>query len=160
VAEFFQALQDTRFASGIRDSTLVFPILYTFHIFGVVILVGATSALDLRMLGLVMRGQPVSEIAETLLPWAKVGFLAQLVTGALLFVAQAEDLWHNGPFLLKMITVLLAGLNVLIFHQTAYRKVREWPLGSAPGAAKFFAIFSLVCWVGIVTFSRLIAFYE
>jgi len=160
VGEFFQALQDTWLPTGIRDSTLLFPILYTFHIFGVVVLVGATSALDLRMLGVVMREEPVADIAEMMLPWAKVGFIAQLITGALLFVAQAADLWHNGPFLLKMITVLLAGFNVLIFHQTAYRKVREWPKNWTPFAAKFFAIFSLICWAGIVTFSRLIAFYE
>jgi hypothetical protein len=159
VAEFFQSVQGTWFANGIRDSNLLFPILYTFHIFGVVILVGATSALDLRMLGLVMRSEPVSEIASMLLPWAKGGFAAQLVTGALLFIAQAADLWHNVPFLLKMITVLLAGLNVLIFHLTAYRKVREWPLQATPAVAKFSALLSLACWIGIVAFSRLIAFF-
>jgi Family of unknown function (DUF6644) len=159
VPEFFHWLQDNWVGMGIRQSLWLFPILYTFHIFGVVILVGATSALDLRMLGLVMRGEPVSEIAELLLPWAKAGFVAQLFTGTLLFVAQAEELWHNVAFVLKMIAVLLAGLNVLIFHLTAYRHVRQWPRDSTPAAAKFSAVFSLTCWFGIVAMSRLIAFY-
>lgn len=156
--EFFQGLQDTWFATGIRDSLLLFPILYTLHIFGVVILVAATSALDLRMLGLVMRDEPVSDLAALLLPWAKIGFVSQIITGALLFIAQAADMWHNVAFLIKIALVLLAGLNVLIFHMTAYKNVHQWPRDSTPAAARFSAIFSLVCWVGIVAMSRLIAF--
>jgi hypothetical protein len=159
VTEFFQWLQQTWIASGIRESLWLFPILYTLHIFGVVILVGATSALDLRMLGLVMRDEPVAGTADLLLPWAKAGFAAQVVTGTFLFIAQAADLWHNLAFLLKMIAVLLAGLNVLIFHLTAYRDVRRWPQHSTPAGAKFSAVFSLACWFGIVAMSRLIAFF-
>jgi hypothetical protein len=158
VPEFFQWLQDSWFGSGVRESLWLFPILYTLHIFGVVILVGATSALDLRMLGLVMRDEPVSATGALLLPWAKAGFAAQVVTGALLFIAQAADLWHNVAFLLKMIAVLLAGLNVLIFHLTAYRDVDRWPRNSTPVGAKFSAVFSLACWFTIVAMSRLIAF--
>jgi hypothetical protein len=156
---FFQWLQDTWVGIGIRESLWLFPVLYTLHIFGVVILVGATSALDLRMLGLVMRSEPVSDTADLLLPWAKAGFVAQVATGIFLFIAQAEDLSQNTAFLLKMATVLLAGLNVLVFHLTAYRNVRQWPKDATPAAAKFSAVFSLTCWFGIVAMSRMIAFF-
>lgn len=159
MADFFQWLHDTWFSTGIRESLWLFPILYTLHIFGVVILVGATSALDLRMLGLAMRNEPVADMADLLLPWAKAGFAAQMVTGTFLFVAQPADLWRNVAFLLKMATVLLAGLNVLIFHLTAYRHVRRWPQHSTPSGAKFSAVLSLTCWFGIVAMSRLIAFF-
>ena len=157
--EFFQWLHETWFSTSIRESLWLFPILYTLHIFGVVILVGATSALDLRMLGMVMRDEPVADLAGLLLPWAKAGFAAQMVTGTFLFIAQPADLWRNAAFLLKMITVLLAGLNVLIFHLTAYRNVRQWPRHATPAGAKFSAILSLTCWFGIVAMSRLIAFF-
>lgn len=156
---FFQWLQDTWLGIGIRESLWLFPVLYTLHIFGVVILVGATSALDLRMLGLVMRNESVSDTADLLLPWAKAGFAAQVFTGAFLFIAQAAELSQNIAFLLKMTTVLLAGLNVLIFHLTAYRNVRQWPRDAAPASARFSAVFSLTCWFGIVAMSRLIAFF-
>jgi len=146
-------------ATGIRESLWLFPILYTLHIFGVVILVAATSALDLRMLGLVMRSEPVSDMAAMLLPWAQAGFAAQMVTGAFLFIAQPADMSQNIAFLLKMTLVLLAGLNVLIFHLTVYRDVRRWPQGATPAGAKFSAVFSLMCWFGIVAMSRLIAFF-
>jgi hypothetical protein len=159
LAEFFQWLQETGLGTGIRESLWLFPVLYTLHIFGVVILVGATSALDLRMLGLVMRAQPVEDAAALLLPWAKAGFAAQVTTGAFLFIAQAEELSQNTAFLLKMSLVLLAGLNVLIFHLTAYRGVRQWAPGPTPTGARFSALFSLTCWFGIVAMSRLIAFF-
>jgi hypothetical protein len=94
-----------------------------------------------------------------LLPWAKVGFAAQMVTGAFLFTAEAAEMLENAAFLAKMILVLLAGLNVLIFHLTAYRNVKQWALGSTPAGVKFSAVFSIACWLGIVTASRLIALY-
>lgn len=156
--EFFQWLQQSWVGAGIRESLWLFPILYTLHIFGVVILVAATSALDLRMLGVILRDEPVSAMGALLLPWAKAGFAAQVFTGALLFIAQAADLWHNVAFLLKMLAVLLAGLNVLIFHLTAYRDVDQWPRHSTPTGAKLSAVFSLACWFSIVAMSRLIAF--
>lgn len=156
--EFFQWLQDTSIGIGIRESLWLFPVLYTLHIFGVVILVGATSALDLRMLGLVMRREPVADSTDLLLPWAKAGFSAQVATGIFLFVAQASELSRNVAFLLKMTAVLLAGLNVLIFHLTAYRNVHRWKESTPPGA-KFSAVFSLTCWFGIVALSRFIAFF-
>jgi len=155
---FFQALQDTWFASGIRQSLWLFPILYTLHILGVVMLVGATSALDLRMLGLVMRDEPMPDLAALLLPWAKIGFVSQVITGSLLFIAQAADMWHNIAFLVKIALVLFAGMNVLIFHVNAYKNAGQWPRGLTPAGARFSAVFSLICWVGIVAASRLIAF--
>jgi hypothetical protein len=157
--EFFQWLHETPVATGIRESLYLFPVLYTLHIFGVVILVGATSALDMRMLGWTMRRESVARMAEMLLPWAKWGFAAQLVTGLLLFTAESADVVDNLAFLAKMALVLLAGLNVLIFHMTAYKNVREWEHGATPGVAKFSALFSLFCWAGIVTTSRMIALF-
>ncbi len=157
---FFQALQQTGLATAIHDSTLLFPALYTVHIFGVVVLAGAASALDLRLLGVAMREQSSAELAELLLPWARLGFVAQLITGGLLFVAQAGELWHNGPFLLKMTGVALAGVNVLILQGKACRKAEVGGAGAAPAAVKCRAVFSLLCWAGIVAFSRLIAFYQ
>jgi len=157
--EFCQWLHDTWVGTGIRESLYMFPTLYTLHIFGVVVLVGATSALDLRMLGWVMRNEPVSDLTDLLLPWAKAGFASQMITGSLLFTGQAVEMWQNVAFLVKMTLVLLAGLNVLIFHLTAYRNVKQWGSGTTPAAVKFTAVFSLVCWFGIVAASRMIAFF-
>ena len=76
-------LEESPLGKGIRESLWLFPIIETLHLFGIVLLVGATSALDLRLMGLTMRTEPVSRLAGRLLPWALVGFLVQIVTGSL-----------------------------------------------------------------------------
>jgi hypothetical protein len=41
----------------------MFPIIETMHIFGIILLAGATSILDLRRMGLTFRDEPVSKLA-------------------------------------------------------------------------------------------------
>ena len=80
-----QWLEQTTVGTSIRESLWLFPIIETVHIFGIILLVGATSILDLRLMGLTFRDEPVSKLAERFLPWAWAGFLIQVVTGLLLF---------------------------------------------------------------------------
>ena len=63
---FCQWLENSSFATAIHQSLWLFPMLETAHLFGIVSLVGATSALDLRLIGLTMKGEPVSRIARRL----------------------------------------------------------------------------------------------
>jgi hypothetical protein len=63
---FFQWLQDTAVGSHISNSFWLFPFIECFHVFGIVVLVGATGVLDLRLLGLALKGQSVSKLNEQL----------------------------------------------------------------------------------------------
>jgi hypothetical protein len=157
--EFCQWLENTKWATGVHQSLWLFPMIETAHLFGIVLLVGATSALDLRLLGLTMKEQPVSRMAGRLLPWAWAGLTIQVVTGISLFASEATRCWENKAFRLKMAMLLLAGLNALIFHQTIYRRVASWDDGRAtPAGAKFAGCFSILLWFGIVAAGRWIAF--
>jgi hypothetical protein len=152
-------LEESSLGTHIRQSLWLFPIIETIHIFGVVLLVGATSALDLRLMGLAMREQPVSRLAARLLPWAWSGFAIQVVTGFLLFSSEATRCYTNTAFRYKMVGILLAGVNAVVFHYTAYRNVRQWdeaPVG--PWGAKIAGLCSIVLWFGIVAAGRWIAF--
>lgn len=58
-----------------------------------------------------------------------------------------------------MVMLLLAGLNVWIFHSRVYRRVATWDLdGAAPRAARVAGALSLVLWVGIIFSGRMIAY--
>jgi hypothetical protein len=81
-------LEQTSVGTSIRESLWLFPIIETVHIFGIILLVGATSILDLRLMGLTFRDEPVSKLAQRFLPWAWAGFLIQVVTGLLLFSSE------------------------------------------------------------------------
>jgi Family of unknown function (DUF6644) len=156
---FCQWLENSSWATAIHQSLWLFPMLETAHLFGIVSLVGATSALDLRLIGLTMKGEPVSKIAGRLLPWAWAGLTIQVVTGFCLFASEATRCYDNKAFRIKMVMLLLAGLNALIFHRTAYRRVAHWDDSPAtPLGAKFAGFCSILLWFGIVAAGRWIAF--
>jgi hypothetical protein len=156
---FCQWLENSSWATAIHQSLWLFPMLETAHLFGIVSLVGATSALDLRLMGLTMKGEPVSRIAGRLLPWAWAGLTIQVVTGFCLFASEATRCFENKAFRIKMVMLILAGLNALIFHQTVYRRVATWDAAPAtPLGAKFAGCCSILLWFGIVAAGRWIAF--
>lgn len=157
--EFCQWLEGSSWGTAIHQSLWLFPMIETAHLFGIVLLVGATSALDLRLIGLTMKGEPVSKIAGRLLPWAWAGLTIQVLTGFCLFASEATRCYENPAFRIKMVMLVLAGLNALIFHQTVYRRISHWDeAGATPAAAKFAGCCSILLWFGIVAAGRWIAF--
>lgn len=158
--EIFKWIQDTSVGSHISDSLWLFPLIESIHVWGIVVLVSATGILDLRLLGLTLKDQPVSKLNRTLLPWAWCGFAIMVISGTLLFSSEATKLYNNGAFLVKMCLILLAGINALVFHTTIYQRVEKWDLAAAtPVAAKLAGAFSLVLWVGVIFAGRWIAYW-
>ncbi len=156
---FCKWLEQTTVGGGIRESLWLFPAIETLHLFGIVLLVGTSTVFDLRLLGWMKRRERVSEVWARLLPWAWAGFAAQVVTGALLFSSEAVKVYSNPAFRLKMLLLLLVGVNLLIFHWTAYRKVAARDGGEAvPVGAKVAACVSILLWVGVVAAGRFIGF--
>jgi hypothetical protein len=69
-----QWLQDTEFSSGIRYSAYVYPLLEGTHVLGLAFSVGTILWFDLRLLGLTMRRDPVSDVFNQLRPWMTLAF--------------------------------------------------------------------------------------
>jgi hypothetical protein len=157
--DFCRWLQQTSWATAIRDSLWLFPIIETLHIFGIVALVGSTSILDLRLMGLTFREEPVSKLARRFLPWTWFGFFVQISTGLLMFASEALKMYGNWAFVMKMILIGVAGLNAFVFHSLAYRSVDKWdndPI--APVSARIAGTVSILLWFGIVALGRWIAY--
>ncbi len=72
-----------------------FPNIETIHIFGIILLVGSTSILDLRLLGVAFTEEPVSKLSRRFLPWAWAGFIIQVCTGLLMFASEATKMYSN-----------------------------------------------------------------
>jgi len=82
---------------------------------------------------------------------ARGGFLVMIVTGVLLFCGRSRCVLQQYFFKVKMLMLLLAGLNVWLFNATVGRKMAEWEIDAeTPGRAKAAAVVSLVLWVAIV----------
>jgi hypothetical protein len=120
---------------------------------------GLAVMLDLRLLGVAFVKTPVSEVANRLLPWTVVGFVVMVITGVLLFYAIPVKTYLNIFFRIKVLLLILAGINVAVFHNTIDRKRSEWDLAPVPPLrARLAGGFSLVLWAGVVVAGRMIAY--
>lgn len=157
--EFCQWLDQKAVGSGIRQSVWLFPALETIHLLGMAALVATITALDLRLMGVAARQQPVSKMAARLIPWAWLAFAVQVVTGVLLFSSEAVKIYGNPAFRLKMLLLLLAGGQALIFQTLVSSKLPAWDdRPSLPFAAKIIGVSSMLLWLGVVTAGRFIGF--
>jgi hypothetical protein len=158
-ARFLQWLYDTQFSGVMRESLWAEPIVETIHVLTLTLFLGFAVMLDMRLLGVVLKRRRMSEVLAQFNPWLFAGFAIMIVTGVLLFCGDPISFWSTTFFKAKMIMLVLAGLNVLIFNATVGRKVAQWDLDPrTPGQAKVAAVISLVLWVLIIAAGRGIAY--
>lgn len=156
---FFQWLYDLPIADLIRSNELAFPSLESVHVLAITLVLGSIAVADLRLLGIASVKRPVTQLLHEVLPVTWVAFGVALVTGSLLFTSNAVEYVHNKPFQFKMIMMVLAGLNMLVFQLVTFRTVGTWDAAPrTPPAARFAGAASLVCWVAVVAFGRWIGF--
>jgi hypothetical protein len=148
-------------AVALRESEDAYPLVETVHVLAIALIVGTIVTVDLRLLGVILRKQPVSRIARALLPLTWCGFGLMMLTGLPLFAAEALQLYGNPAFRLKLVFLVLAGCNALLFHWTSYRTVGTWDESVAtPLSARAFATMSITLWSAIVVSGRLIAVFH
>jgi len=156
--DFFAYLYDTALANWIRE-TSAFPWFESFHVISIVTVVGTIAIVDLRLLGLAAHKRSVQKLSAELLPFTWGAFATAAVTGAMMFISNAPSYAHNRPFQLKMITMALAGINMVIFNTLTSRSARVWDEQLAPPlAAKVAGLVSLTLWIAVVCFGRWIGF--
>jgi len=137
----------------------MYLIVLTVHVMTLCLFVGTAAMLDLRLLGLTMQKVRVSEVMARLLPWTGAGLLVMLISGALLFYASPLLRYQNIFFRAKMFALVLAGVNVLVFHKTVYRRVAEWDLHPIPPrSARMTGGVSLLLWAFLIIMGRMIPY--
>ncbi len=159
LTSFLRWLDATHSSQWIRNSIYGEPVIETIHVLTLTFFLGFAVLLDLRLLGVCMRKRPVSEVLDQFNPCLFLGFAIMIVSGVLLFSGDPLSFYSTFFFKIKMVLLVLAGLNVLVFNATIRRKIAEWDLApTTPRAAKIAAIVSLVLWVAIVAAGRAIAY--
>jgi hypothetical protein len=161
ILELAQMLQDLPLAQQVRESDYLFPYLSIAHVAGLALAGGSIAYLDLRLLGFGLKRAPVSKVAASLLPCMWTGWILMLVSGSMIVISEAVMLYESWFFRAKMIMMVLAGLNALIFHYTVFRRVGEWDLApTAPLQARITGALSLMLWMGMIAAGRLIPYYS
>jgi hypothetical protein len=152
-------LHDTAFGTVIRESVWAEPIVETIHVLTLGVFLGFVILLDLRLLDLALRRTPVSTVFRQINPWLFGSFGIMLVTGITLFAGDPVLFYGTIFFKLKMLMLLAAALNVVVFSFTVGRTMMQWDvLPATPRGAKITGIVSLVLWIAVVACGRGIAY--
>jgi len=147
------AIEGSAFAALMRESLCLYPLAGVLHVIAIGLLLGSIVAFDVRVLG-VAGTVPLRDAARWLLPIARTGFALAVLTGLAMASADATHLADNPAFLAKLGLILLAGINVLLFHLVVWR---GRPLPGAP--ARGSAAASMVGWILVASAGRLIAYF-
>jgi hypothetical protein len=113
---------------------------------------------DLRLIGVASRERPVRQLTADVLPWTWISFVLAAISGFLMFSSSATKYLDDGPFRVKLALLVLAGVNMAVFHCLPYRRVQEWDRAAPPLAAKLAGGVSLLLWIGIVFCGRWVGF--
>lgn len=156
---FLKSVEATNFATSIRDSIWMFPIIESLHVISFTLVVGTIAIIDLRLLGLASTSRSFQRMSSDILKWTWGAFVVTVATGLTMFTTNARIYYHNPFFRAKMILLLLAGLNMLVFELSAGRTIHSWDqAASAPRIGKAVAATSLVLWISIIFMGRIIGF--
>jgi hypothetical protein len=154
--EFFGWLQNSEMSTWVREAPTVwaFATVLTLHTFGMGILVGASSVISLRILG-IGRGIPLGPM-QTMFRMIWFGFWLNAVTGSVLFCVDAVSLGTSALFMVKLLLVALGIVTIVMIRRNV------WGNGPDPvvvsSKAKLLAGASLAVWIAAITAGRLLAY--
>jgi hypothetical protein len=152
-------LQGTALAQWVAGSgsLLAYPLILFLHTFGLSILVGPSTVIDLRLLGMARETSLVPMGKLFRLMW--VGFIVNAITGTLLFISDAEAKGHQWIFGLKLALVAV-GLILLAFIRPYVDGKKALAENEVSTQGKQLAVLSLIVWTGVIAAGRLMAYVK
>jgi cytochrome bd-type quinol oxidase subunit 2 len=129
------------------------PIVQTFHLLGIAVIMSSVVLLDLRILGLALPSQDVQELTRRVMPWVWWTLPVMLLSGSMFVFARPRRYFTNPIFGLKFALLVPAIALAAVLHFVSVRK---------PDArsTKVVAALSLLLWVGVVLAGRWIAYVD
>src|SRR4029077_7180814 len=153
---FLRTIEDSGFSTWLRESESPFAFYFVllFHTFGLALLVGANTVIDLRILG-VAREIPLAPLKRLFrIMW--IGFGINAFTGVLLIIAYPTKALTNPVFYLKLTCIALAIWIITMLKDRVFDANLDETAMMARGAT--LAKWSLFLWVGAITAGRLLAY--
>jgi hypothetical protein len=153
---FLEWLQSTWVGVLVAESLWGYPLFETIHSIGMAMLIGSLGLINLRVLGYKPE-LPLLGMRQ-LLPLAWLGFTLNAISGALLFTSDAVYFFESYTFRIKMVLIVLGGLNAALLGQRVFRDAAGATAAASGSGTKWIAVTSLVFWFGAVCAGRLIAY--
>jgi uncharacterized membrane protein len=140
----------------IINNEKIWGFLMVLHFIGLALIVGTVGILDIRIIGFFkeLPGAPLHRFV----PWALAGLAVNIITGMLAFMGQPQSYITSEAFWLKILALLLLGVNAAAFYLTGiFGEIENLQAGEdAPISAKLIAASGLFLWFAVITFGRYI----
>lgn len=153
------ALEQSALGMAIRQSVWIYPAANVLHILALTVLAASVAVMDLRLVGAFRETVP----AAVIVPARRMAMLAltiMVLTGLVLFAAEASHVAMNPVFQVKMGLIALAVLNALIVQRTLPAVLLKTPaMTPLPLRFRLAAVVSLVLWFCVAAAGRLIAYF-
>lgn len=150
-------IQQTALSKAMLNSAWAWPLLEILHFMGLSLLLGSLIVFDLRIAGL-FRALPIAAV-QSLPRMMIAGFAINMASGVLFFVGDPGRYAINIGFQVKMLLVLLAGINALWFMRRFGASLADWQTAhDIPRSARVSAKFSLLTWSVVLLLGRLIPY--
>jgi hypothetical protein len=161
VQAFCEWLATTDLSAQIQTVTWIIPTVQTIHILSIASVLSAAAMVNLQVLGILSRRQPLAAVARRFLPWIWWTLIVLLLSGGTLIVGEPARSLLNPAFLLKMSLLATVLILTLILQRGLRLDALFWenPRGRRVGG-RLLAAVSLVLWVGIVFAGRWIAYVD
>lgn len=158
IATLADSIEQTSLGEGIAQSRYWWGILEGTHLLSLSLSVGLIILTDLRLLGLILRDVPVSDVLRQLRPYVLGAFALTFASGILVFCSEAGSLVAIPLWPLKLLLIALGGLNALYFELFTARRPGMLQGLVLPARARGAAVASLTIWGLVIICGRLLAY--
>lgn len=156
---FAQWLADQPGSQALIGSFYMWNWIESTHVLTLMVFLGMLFMIDLRMLGLMMTNVPATKINDRLNIPMFIGFTIMVVTGLLLYYANAIHETQSIWFRIKIVLLIAAGINAWLFHLALKRSAGSWANDPIPPKRiRVGAGLSLFLWALVVIMGRLMAY--
>ncbi len=133
------------------SSPYIGPVVNLVHLLSMVLFMGALLMVDLRLLGLGLRRQPLADVARDAQPWLIAGLVGIVLTGIPQTMERATDQYETSIFWVKMYLLLFGVVWMMTVRRRAVRQQESsgaWP--------KIVGLVSILAFMGVAALARLI----
>jgi hypothetical protein len=150
---FFEWLGGLTVSQAIGASIWIYPLIQAIHLVVLALFAGSILIVDLRLLGLGMRSQPLSQVARDARPWFVAGFIGMVCTGVPQLMQNASREYYSEYFWYKM-SLIAFGLLLTVTLRSRATRAAESTLGG-----KLVGLLSILVWGAVVVNARLIGLF-
>jgi Co/Zn/Cd efflux system component len=150
--------ESTNVAVMVQESVWGYPIILSGHAVGMAILVGIILMINFRVLGFAP-GIPVMSL-RPMFRIALLGLIINVISGTMLFMANANSLFQNNPFRIKIILLIIGAILLALVPGQLFTSMGKVQTVQLDVGTRRLAALSTLVWIGVIVAGRLIAYLD